>query len=243
MANPAPAGERLALTRAQGGAFGRSWMEAAAAEAPIARLWLQRDAMDATVETALAFAALGEHRAARETLQALAARQRHGFAAYAADPLFPPDARHLIWSEWSASAEGRARAAAEIAALPAGDPQIGRVLDRAASAPDTDAWLAAAPIAAPLRATCAAFCPATPLSCRRAAWILIGGQPALATFGTPSETLVSPEVWTASQRGRKALLRVPAARPPFGYVLAAEVSRADTCLGGALAAETERFFR
>ena len=39
--------------------------------------------------------------------------------------------------------------------------------------PSTDAWLATAPLAAPLRATCDAVCPASPVTCRRAAFLLV----------------------------------------------------------------------
>ena len=93
--------ERLALTRAPGGLSGRSWMVHAAADTPLAALWLERDGTETSLETPLALAGMGENRAARETLQALAARQYRGFAAAASDPRFPPELRHLVWREWA----------------------------------------------------------------------------------------------------------------------------------------------
>jgi hypothetical protein len=237
-----PRVERLALTRAPGGLSGRSWMREAAADTPLARLWVERDRPGTTPETALGFAGMGEARAARETLQAIAARQYRGFAAVADDPRYPTEMRHLVWREWAATPEGRARAEGEIAALPPGDPQIRRFLDRTPSEAETDAWLAAAPLAAPLRAACDAFCPATPTTCRRAAYLLVGGQTQLAEFGTPSETLVPAERWLASPRGRRALLRVPAARFRFAYETAAAIRAEDACLADALAAEVARFY-
>jgi hypothetical protein len=235
--------ERLALTRAPGGFSGRSWMAAAAADTPLAALWLQRDSPETTVESALALAGMGEDRAARETLQALAARQYRGFAAAAADPRYPPDLRHLVWREWAETPEGRAKAEAEIAALMPGDPQIRRFADRPVSQADTDDWLASAPLAAPLRATCDAFCPATPVTCRRAAYRLLSGMhDRLAEFGTPSETLIPPGRWHASPRGQKAIFRVPIARFTRAYVVSADTRAEDACLADGLAAEVAGFY-
>ena len=88
---------------------------------------------------------------------------------------------------------------------------------------DTDAWLATAPLAAPLRASCDALCPASPVTCRRAAFFLVDGHALLAEFGTPSETLIPPELWAASPRGQKAVLRAPVARHRFAYETATAV--------------------
>jgi hypothetical protein len=233
--------ERLALTRAPGGLSGRSWMAAAAPDTPLAALWLARDTTDTTPEAALAFAGMGEARAARETLQAMAKRQHRGFAAVADDPRYPPELRHLVWREWAATPEGDARAQAEIARLMPGDPQIRRFQDRPVAQAETDAWLAAAALAAPLRATCEAVCPQAPAPCLRAAYLLVDGSAALAEFGTPSETLIPAATWHASPRGRKALLREPWARFRFAYETQAAVRAEDACLADALAAEVARF--
>ena len=88
-----------------------------------------------------------------------------------------------------------------------GDPQIQRFKAGPVSAADLDAWLAAAPLAAPLRSFCAATCPDTAAACARALLVVVGGHAGLAVIGTPSETLIPPEVWGTSERGRAALLR------------------------------------
>jgi hypothetical protein len=237
-----PRDERLRLMRAPGGLSGRSWMLAAAEDTALARLWVERHDPSSGVATAMAFAALGETRAARSMLQAVAARQRHGFAAVADRPDYPPDLRHLVWREWAAQPGGRARVEAEIAALMPGDPQIGRFRDRPVAPAERDAWLAAAPLAAPLRATCA-VCPEEVAACLRAAYALVGGHASLAEFGTPSETLVPPDRWNASPRGRLALLRLAPARRMFADAVFAAVRAESRCLADALAAETARFWR
>jgi hypothetical protein len=236
-----PRAERMALLRAPGGLSGRSWMEAAAADTALARLWVERRSTTTTPATALAFAAIGEERAARETLQAIAARQVRGFAAIAGDPRYPPDLRYLVWREWAEEPGGRARIEAEIVALMPGDPQIGRFEHRPVTAAERDAWLARAPLATPLRATCA-ICPRTFAACLRGAWELIGVHTLLAEFGTPSETLIPPEVWHASRRGRLALLRLPGTRRQYADTIFAAVGAEDPCLLQALAVETARFW-
>ena len=57
--------ERIALMRAPGARSGISWMAEAAVDTPLAALWMQSDDPDTTVATALAFAGIGEARAAR----------------------------------------------------------------------------------------------------------------------------------------------------------------------------------
>ncbi len=230
--------ERTELMRMPGGFSGRSWMIAAAEDEALARLWRQRDDPAAGPDTAMAFAAMGELHAARDTLYALATRQYRGFAALADDPAYPADLRHLIWREWAADPAGQARIEAEIAALMPGDPQIQRFKSGPVSPADLDAWLAAAPLAAPLRSFCAATCPDTAAACARALLVVVGGHAGLAITGTPPETLIPPEVWEASARGRAALLRQA---PGYFRLLADEVTAADACVGAAYAAESARF--
>jgi hypothetical protein len=146
-----------------------------------------------------------------------------------------------VWREWAEAPGGRARAEAEIAALMPGDPQIGRFDPRPVTAAERDAWLAEAPLAAPLRATCS-LCPRSFAACLRAAWRLIGDHTLLAEFGTPSETLIPPGVWHASRRGRLALLRLPSTRRQYADTIFAAVGAEDRCLADALAAETARFW-
>lgn len=243
-----PRAERIVLMRAPGGFSGTSWMQAAAEDTPLARLWLVQPTPEATVETALGFAAMGEARAARDTLYGLAGRQARGFAAHADAPHFPPDLRYLVWLEWDEDPATRARAEAEIAAHHPGDPQLARYDFRDIPAADLMDWLATAPLAAPLRDACAALCPASGDACLRAAFLLVGGRVemisnhvGLSSLGPPSETLVATEAWNASPRGRATLLRDPYTRfrtePGFLTKLAAE----DACFADALAAETARF--
>lgn len=237
---------RIALLRQPGGLSGRSWMARAAADAPLARLWLRRwDAMAGDeAATAMAFATLGERRAARETLIAMHARQRGGFAAIADDPLYPPELRRLVWLEWADDPAMADRAASEIAALAPGDPQRVAFADIAPDPAARDDWLAEAPLAAPLRAFCTAACADTAPDCLRATLALLGGTPGLLLFGAPSETLVPPEVWTHSPRGRAAILRRAAAlNPGTAAATRAAVAAEDACAASALEAEAARFAR
>ena len=241
-----PRKERNALLRAPGGLSGRSWMQAAAEDTPLAQLWLVQLTPDATPETALAFAAMGEHRAARLTLWTR--RDYHGFAAMADDPNYPPDMRYLIWREWVDDPATRARAEAEIATLHPGDPQLAHFDSRPIDDGAFDDWLAIAPIAAPLRGTCAAACPDAVGSCARAGFALlssfsgaavfISGHNGLLGLGPPSETLIAPELWNASPRGRAALLRDPYARSPD---VLARVAAEDACFAAAVTEDAARF--
>jgi hypothetical protein len=161
-----PREERLALLRRPGGMSGRRWMEAAGV--PLAQLWLDRWSSDTAPATVLGFAAMGEARAARETLLAMAARLRRGFGDLAEAPGYPPALRYLAWAEWATEPGGAAHVAAEIAALPPGDPQVEIFTGEPADPAARDAWLAADPLAAPLRAFCAATCPEAAAGCARA---------------------------------------------------------------------------
>lgn len=232
---------RLALTRAPGGLSGRSWMEEAARDTLLAALWMQRDSTETPAGTALAFAGDGrEPCRARDSAGVGGApvprvrrhRRRPALPARPSPPALAgwrgrPRASRGPRSKSRRSCPGIRRSAASPAAPP---PR-----------PKTDAWLAAAPLAGPLRASCDAACPASPVTCRRAAFLLVDGHPLLAEFGTPSATLIPPETWAASPRGQKALLRVPVARYRFAPATAAEVRGQDACLADALAAEVARY--
>ena len=208
-----PREERNALLRAPGGLSGRSWMQAAAEDTPLAQLWLVQLTPAATAETALAFAAMGEHRAARKTLWALSRGNYRGFAAMADDPNYPPDMRYLIWREWADDPATRARAEAEIAALHPGDPQLAHFDSRPIDPGAFDDWLASASLAAPLRVPCEAACPDSVRSCTRAGFellssfsgaaVFVSGHDGLLALGSPSETLIAPELWNASPRGSR----------------------------------------
>lgn len=235
------AATRRSLLRAPDGG---SWMAAAAATDPLARLWRRLDAVDAPVGIVPDFAALGEPRAARLALLTLAARQRTGFAAIAADPGYPPALRYRVWREWARDPARTGDLAAEIAATPPGDPQRSAFAAGDVAPGDRDAWLAEAPVAAPLRAFCDATCPGTATACRRAAFMTAGRLHGLTALGSPLERLIPDAAFAASPRGRAAILRTPAARDPAtGAALAARVAAEDACTAAALAAETARFAR
>ncbi len=235
---------RIALMRQPGGFSGTSWMEAAAGDAELARLWLLRWRADAPAETVLAFARIGEPRAARETVLALAARQDGTIGALAASDGYPPELRNLAWRKWEGEAGGAARIAAEIAALAPGDPQITAYRAGEVVQADRDAWLAEAPVAAPLRAFCEASCPESGSACLRAGFAMLRGLGGLARAGTPSETLIPAEAWDASPLGRAVLLRRSEARERVtGPMFITDVGMLDGCTAEALAEETIRFLR
>jgi hypothetical protein len=226
-------------------------MQAAAADTLLAQLWIKQLTPEADAETARGFASMGEMRAARITLHDLSRRQYHAFAAMADDPAFPPDMRYLIWREWAADPEVRARYEAEIAAVHPGDPQRA-LLDLPPIDPAAlNDWLAEAPLAVPLRTVCATTCPDTVLSCTGAAFALVGaatgigsGHLGLISLGTPSETLISPEVWSASPRARTALLRQSGARFADKKNYPREfLATLDACLAQAIDEDAELFAR
>jgi len=244
--------QRNALLRAPGGLSGRSWMQAAAEDTPLARLWLVQLTPSATAETALAFAALGEHRAARSILWNLSRGNYRGFAAMADNPDYPRDMRYLIWREWADDAATRARAEAEIAALHTGDPQRTHFDSRPIDPAAFDDWLASASLPALLRVPCEATCAGSVRSCTRAGFellasysgtvtVFVSGHNGLLLSGSPSETIVAPEVWNASPRGRAALLREPNLRSPDGEAIMARIAAEDACFAAALIEEVARF--
>ena len=243
-----PRKERNALLRAPGGLSGRSWMQAAAEDTPLARLWLIQHLPDTTAETAFAFAAMGESAAARQTLFALSRRDYHGFAAGADDPNYPPDMRYLIWREWTEDPATRARAEAEIAASHQGDPQLTHFDSRPIDPGAFEDWLANAPLVASRRAFCEAACPDFVRSCTRATYqlsvgtaVFVSGHDGLLLAGSPSELLIAPEIWDASPRGRAAILRHPDTRSAGAAATLATVAAEDACFAAALTAEVARF--
>ena len=135
------------------------------------------------------------------------------------------------------------RIAAEIAALPPGDPQIATQTGEPASPADRAAWLAEARPLALMRAFCDAACPADPPSCVAAAY-RFHANPEVSEFGSPIETLVSSDAWHASARGRASVLRHPLpADDGLRAHLLAEVAARDACFGAELAASAARFGR
>ncbi len=243
-----PRADRIRLMRAPGGMSGRSWMQVAAGDTPLAALWVAWQDPASTLEPALALSAMGEQGAAELALDALATRQFRDFSAADGDPRFPADSRHLIWQEWILrdGEAGRSRALAEASGLAPGDTQLRWLGTGAVSQADRSAWLATAPRAASMRAACENLCPDSLATCLRGADILatdLTGYESPAVIGGPAEALVSSEAWAQSARGRLALLRHPGTRQEAAYLLMSAVTAADPCLGQALAAETARFYQ
>jgi hypothetical protein len=174
----------------------------------------------------------------------MAARERQGFGAWADKPGFPPALGFLAWREWAGDPGGMTRMRADIAARPAGDPQTGLFKASASNDPARDTWLASDPLAAPLRAFCAATCPNTTATCLQAAFRLAGGYRGLLRTGSPSRALIAENTYAASPKSIAAILRGAMARDPLaGPRLVVEITETDACTGAALQAEAERFRR
>ena len=230
--------------RQPGGLSGRSWMEAAAADTPLAAAWLalwrSRDRDE--IQIARAFAAMGEERAVIAALFAKSIGDGRGLAAVADEAFYPPTLRFLVWREWASDPHEAHRIAEEVAALPPGDPQIATVTGRQANAAERAAWLAEAPSASALRAFCDATCPGRRPACLEAAYAFHGSPPELGAFGSPWERLVASPAWEAEParpgdgpapglagRSRAACPKAGrdggGARRLFGAALAAEAAR------------------
>ena len=209
--------ERLALTRAPGGLSGRSWMAEAAPDTPLAALWVARDGHrhDPGDRARL------RRRWARRAPPARPCR-RWPRGSTAASPPSPTTRATRPTCATSSGASGprrrsgRARAAAEIAALMPGDPQIRRFEDRPVG-PGRHRRLARRRAAAPRRSGP----PARP-SARRAPrhlpaappTVLVDGHALLAEFGTPSETLIpAGDVEREPARHERAPPRAPGPLP------------------------------
>lgn len=233
---------RVALMRAPGGLSGRSWMHAAAAQAPVAELWRSLWRVDAPMDLPLAFAEAGEPRAAREALLALAVRERRGFAGIVDAPGYPDALRVLAWREWQAGPGGADRVAAALADVHPGDPQRAQL--GAPPAPGALAdWLLSAPAAAPIAVLCRDRCPDAPGACALAAQEALASHRTLLSFGSPSEALIPADRFHASPRGQSALLRrmLLAVDARGRRTQLARVRARDTCLADLLQAEAERY--
>ena len=71
--------------------------------------------------------------------------------------------------------------------------------------------------------------------------VFISGHDGLLLAGSPSESLISPEVWDASPRGRAALLRHPDSRSAGAEVTLATVAAEDACFAAVVRNEVARF--
>ena len=167
---------------------------------------------------------------------------RRGIAALADDPFYPPSLRFLVWRDWAGDPGTEPRIAAEIAALPPGDPQIAAVTGRQAGAAERAAWLAEAAPAAPLRAFCDAACPGSLPACLDAAYAFHGATPSSGSSAVRRKAWSPRRDWEVSPRGRAIVLRrtLPADPVLRAHTLA-EIAERDACFGAALAAEAARF--
>lgn len=226
---------RVALMRAPGGLSGQNWLGLIEGN-PLADLWRLTRQVEAPPSVIAGFAALGETRAARFALVALAAREHPGLQDL--DPAtLDPEMLYLLWR----GADPAQRD--QIAALvPADHPQralMGQPADPLA----LDLWLASSPAAAPLAVLCDARCPAQAVpACRSAAMHALDSHDALLTLGSPVEALVPQATFLASPRGQASTLRrILLAVPMRGRrAMVAQVTQHSACLGEALQAESLR---
>ena len=228
---------RVALMRAPGGLSGQNWVAAIADSAPLAALWQQLWQATEELDVARALSAMGEDRAARKAVMAIAARRQAPFdPALGAEAWFPQTLIHLL-ADWRDDPILRAR-------LHPGDPR----LDWPGQTPDPallDDWLAQAPETAPLRAVCRAQCAGSVAPCLRAAMTGLETQASLLQMGSPATALLSDAEFADSPRGMAALAR----RMLLGQgarmraALLARVSAQDACLGNWLGAQAVRYDR
>lgn len=229
-----PRDQRLALMRAPGGMSGQSWLNAS--DHPVAELWVTLLQVGAGLDTVAALDALGEGRAARQAVGMIAAREQLGPLDDWPEGLDP----ELAWLVWSSARPAlRDRIAAMI---PSDHPQRAMMgLPMAEGA--LDRWLADSPVAAPLRAICAADCAESQGACLSAAYQAFNNHLAVLTMGSPVESLIPTEVFATSLRGRRTGLRrmllttTVRGRP----ALIQRTREVDACLGDLLEAENTRF--
>lgn len=227
--------ERIKRLRAPGGMSGQNWITHAAAQSPFAQtltdLWQNRGGL----EIAQRLAESGETRACREALMTLAARRESGLSAeIVARDWYPDGLRHLT--------HPRVLSADAVADLHAGDPQR-RAAGEGETSDELRDWLAISPLAAPLRATCAAQCGDTQRACREALYKGLGSYPALLSLGSPVAKLVSDADFAHSPRGHQVIARqimlrhMTRAREQMRLKLA----QIDACASDWLASEFARY--
>ncbi len=235
--------DRLALMRAPGGMSGVNWMRQAAADVPLAALWLRLWAVDAPPVIVADFARAGEPRAARLAVLALLARQMPGIAAAATDPDFPPAMRLFVWQGVPGGTPSTPAEIDAIAALlPPGDPQReeSALIDPPIA---RESWFASDRVGIPAGALCKALCPETFVKCSNAVFFAVGGYGGMVTLGSPVEGLVSTADFAASAKGQSTLLRQVLLRvQTSGQAdLLARVAKWDACFASALTAEAARY--
>ena len=228
---------RVALMRAPGGLSGRNWLEVMKDDLPLAGLLHAHFQATLDLSVPRALAAMGEDRATRAALKAIATRHSAPLdPALAGTAWFPTTALHLLrdWRETPAI----------LARLTAGDPRLDWP-GQPVTDPQRDAWLATAPEAEPLRALCATQCPTGPAACLRAGMTGLGNYAALSRLGSPAAALLDDDSFASSARGQAALARLMllGQGTRMRAALLRKVAVQDACLGSWLAAQAKRFDR
>lgn len=200
-----PKKDRIALLRVEGGLSGSNWLRLVK-NVPLATLWVSTFGSVADIETALAFADLGEIRAVRAGLVTLEARQVTGFSGYEQDARFPDALRYLIWREWQKAGNRQSDLKAALSSLPPGDPQR-MIIGEPPTKADLADWLLGAGIGQPLQQLCLQNCPSQPHTCVQAGFTALGGYRRLITLGTPLAALISESDFAHSPRGQRSVLR------------------------------------
>lgn len=191
--------ERIEHLRSTGGLSGQNWITHAAAQSSFAKALADLWRGERGIELAHQFAEAGEDRACREALLTVAARREGGLAPAVLDmPWYPDGLRHLVYP--------RVLDPDAVEDLHAGDPQR-RAAGEKPAPEDLRDWLAASPLAMPLRAVCSTQCPTSQRACAHALYIGLGSYPALLSLGSPVAALVSDTDFAASRRGQQAIAR------------------------------------
>ncbi|KPQ08105.1 MAG: hypothetical protein HLUCCA12_03245 [Rhodobacteraceae bacterium HLUCCA12] len=230
-----PRDDRIALLRAPGGMSGRRWLNAAA-DHPLAENWLALLSVEAGLSVVEEFRDMGEDRAAREALVALAARE-HADLRSAAPEALDPELLYLAWRN-----AGDERRSELLSHVPEAHPQramMGEGQDESA----LQDWLENAPAAAPLRVLCTARCGATRDTCLSGAYDALSSHNALLIMGSPAESLVSQEAFLESPRGQAAVLRrILQSNDARGRgAMIAQMQDRDACLAEVLSEEQARY--
>lgn len=230
-----PRDERIALMRAPGGLSGQSWLNAAADE-PLAAIWLTLLSVDAGLSVVTQFTDMGETRAAREALLVLAAREHPDLRLAPAEELDP----ELLYLPWRTANDERRESL--LALVPAGHPQ--RTMMGASH--DADAllrWLEQSPGALPLSLLCESRCADTRETCLTGAYQALASHNALLMLGSPVESLVSQTDFLNSPRGQATVLRriLQSTDARGRAAMIARMREHDACLADVLHEERRRY--
>ncbi|WP_209424340.1 hypothetical protein [Pararhodobacter sp. SW119] len=230
-----PRAQRITLMRQPGGVSGRSWLHALS-DHPLGSAWLALMNPATGPEVIERFEAMGEARAAREAMVALAARENPGLRDR--DPAqVPPDTIYLLWrgSTGERSAELLDRIAAD---------SLQRALVEGTFDPlQLSGWLAEAPLAAPLDAICSRDCHETRATCLSGAYLALASHNALLTLGSPVEAIIEQDDFLSRPRGRSTVLRrILQTHDARGRrAVIAQMRTHDACLADMLAEEAARY--